>query len=114
MVTTQISRTADVSKFFPPFFSNLGPKVYSYKHLNFFRQRLLNLGFKGLSNRSSVKKFHKLHRKTPVLKSLFNKVAGPQACNFIKKRFQHRCFPLKCAKFLGTPILKNICERLVL
>ena len=53
MVTTQISRTADVSKFFSPFFSNLGPKVYSYKHLNlqtfkFFRQRLLNLGFKGL------------------------------------------------------------------
>ena len=36
MVTTQISRTADVSNFFPPFFSNLGPKVYSYKHLNFF------------------------------------------------------------------------------
>ena len=34
--------------------------------------------------------------------SLFNKVAGPQACNFIKKRFQHR--------LLQTHILKNICN----
>ena len=32
-----------------------------------------------------------------------------RACNFIKKRIQHRCFPLIIAKFLRTPILKNIC-----
>ena len=25
---------------------------------------------------------------------------GPQACNFTKKRLQHRCFPVKYAKFL--------------
>ena len=31
-----------------------------------------------------------------------------------KKRFQHRCFLKKFAKFLRTPILKNICERLLL
>ena len=24
----------------------------------------------------------------------FNKVAGPQASNFIKKRLHHRCFPV--------------------
>ena len=35
-------------------------------------------------------------------------------CNFIKKRLQHRCFPMKFAKFLRIPILKNICERLLL
>ena len=29
-----------------------------------------------------------------MLKSLFNKVAGLQACNFIKKSLQHRCFPV--------------------
>ena len=49
--------------------------------------------------------------------SLFEKVAGLQACqtcNFIKKRLQHRCFPMKLAKFLRTPILKNICKRLFL
>ena len=31
-----------------------------------------------------------------------------------KKRLQHCCLPVKFAKFLGTPILRNICERLVL
>ena len=44
--------------------------------------------------------------KTTVLKSLLNKVAG-------RKGLQHRCFPVNIAKFL-TPILKNICERLLL
>ena len=42
-----------------------------------------------------------------MLESLFNKVAGPQACNFIKKRLQHKCFPVKFAKILGKSILKN-------
>ena len=30
-----------------------------------------------------------------------------QACIFIKKRLQHRCFPVNTAEFLGTPILKT-------
>ena len=38
-----------------------------------------------------------------MLGPLCNKVASLQACNFIKKRLQHRCFPLKFAKFLRTP-----------
>ena len=37
-----------------------------------------------------------------VLESLFNKVAGIQASNFIKKRLQHKFFPVKIAKFLKT------------
>ena len=32
----------------------------------------------------------------------------------IKKRLQHRCFPVICAKFLETFILKNNYERLLL
>ena len=32
----------------------------------------------------------------------------------IKKRLQHKCFNVKFAKFLRTPILKNICEWLLL
>ena len=36
------------------------------------------------------------------LDSLFNKVAGLQTCNFIKKRLQRSCFPVKFAKFLRT------------
>ena len=44
---------------------------------------------------------------TPVLESLFNKVASLKACNFIKKRLQHRCFPVNIARFLRTA-LQNI------
>ena len=35
-------------------------------------------------------------------------------CNFIKKRLQRRRFRLSIAKFLGTPILKSIYQRLLL
>ena len=70
------------------------------------------------SKKSSSEKCHNIHRKTPVLKSLlgqgWNKVAARKACNFIKKRLQHRCFPVNIAKFLITPVLKNICVRLLL
>ena len=37
-----------------------------------------------------------------------------QACKFIEKRLEHRCFPLLVRKFLRTPILKNISEWLLL
>ena len=46
--------------------------------------------------------------------SLPNTVACLQACNFIKKWLQHRRLLLKFAKFLRTPVFKNICERLLL
>ena len=49
-----------------------------------------------------------------MLESLFKKVPGLKAYNFIKKRLQHRCFPVKFAKFLRTAILKNICKQLLL
>ena len=37
-----------------------------------------------------------------MLESLFNRVAALKACNFIKKRLQHRCFPVNITKFLRT------------
>ena len=41
--------------------------------------------------------------------TVFIEVHNLQACNFVKERLQHRCFPVKFAKFLRTPpILKNI------
>ena len=46
-----------------------------------------------------------------VLKSLFNKVAGLQAWNFIEKRLQHSCFLVNIVKFLTTLISKNNCEQ---
>ena len=36
-----------------------------------------------------------------------NTLQFSQAFNFTKKRLQHRCFPVKFAKFLRTPILKK-------
>ena len=45
--------------------------------------------------------------KTPLLESLFNKVAGLQADCFIKKRLQHRYFLVDFAKFLKTPFFNK-------
>ena len=42
----------------------------------------------------------------------FNENASLEPCNFLKKRLQHRCSPVIVAKYLRTPVLKNICERL--
>ena len=61
-----------------------------------------------------IRKFRNIHKKTPVLKSLLNKVAGRKPCKFIKKGLQHRCFPVNIAKFPRTVSLKNICVRLLL
>ena len=43
--------------------------------------------------------------KTPVLESLSSKV---------KRRHQHRCFPENITKYLRKPIMKDICEWLLL
>ena len=59
-------------------------------------------------------------RKFPVIltgkhlcrRLLFNKVAGHQACNLIKKRLQHIYFLADIAKVIRRPILNNISERL--
>ena len=37
-----------------------------------------------------------------------------KSCSFIEKRLQHRFFPVKFEKVLGTLFLKNICEQLFL
>ena len=58
-------------------------------------------------HQSRCSKLCKFHRKAPVLESLFNKVASPRDCNFIKKRLQHRCFPAKFASFLRTPFFSE-------
>ena len=41
-------------------------------------------------------------KKTSVAEFLFNKVTALKARNFIKKKLQHRCFPVNIAKFLRT------------
>ena len=44
----------------------------------------------------------------------FNKVAGPQNSNFIKKKFLHRFFPVKFAKFSRTHCFRDHLQRLLL
>ena len=91
-------------------FAHENIKIYSntFQRFLFITEHLSDV----LRNRS-CQKFCNIHRKTPVLESLFNKVPGLKVCNFIKTKLQHRYFPVKFAKSLTTPTLKNICERLV-
>ena len=50
-----------------------------------------------------------------MLESLLDKVVGLKACNVIKQIFHNTgCFPVNIVKFFRTPILKKICERLLL
>ena len=44
----------------------------------------------------------------------YNKDSIIQACNYTEKGLPNRCFPVINTNFLRTPILKNICERLIL
>ena len=53
-------------------------------------------------------KFLNIHKKTTVFESFFDKVSGLQACKFIRKRLQHRYFPVHIAHFSRTSFLKNI------
>ena len=50
-----------------------------------------------------------VHRKTPVLESLFNNIAGLTVCNFIRKRLHRRCFLVEnIAKFLRTAFYRTL------
>ena len=91
--------------------ASLNPKVR--RVVAYYKQ---NVMVRSSHRRCSVKngsssKFRKFYRKIPVLESLFRKVAGLQACTFIKKRLQHGFFSVKFAKFLRTPHLRTyVCD----
>ena len=46
--------------------------------------------------------------------SFFTLKIRPKACNFIKKKLWHRCFPVNFAEFLRAPFLQNTSGRLFL
>ena len=64
--------------------------------------------------KAALKSYVEFTRKHPCWSFFLIKMQDGDAWNFIKKRLQHRYFPVKFAKFLRTPILKSICERLLL
>ena len=76
-----------------------------------------------MNHRDLLGLFSSSHRRCSVKKKIqnFANFTGKhrcwsltQACNFIKKKLQQWCFPVKFAKVLRTSIFKNNCERLLL
>ena len=67
-----------------------------------------------MTKSSTHKKFKKKNQKyfNQVEKSYCIMQEFLKAYNFIK-RLQHSCFLVKFANFLRTPLLKNICKRLL-
>ena len=55
----------------------------------------------------ALKNFANFAGKIHVMESLFKKDSSPQACKFIKKRLQHRYFPVKLARFSRALFLQN-------
>ena len=56
----------------------------------------------------AASEFRKFHWKTSMLESPFNKAAVLRACNLIKKRLQHGCFPMKFAKILNIYVEEHL------
>ena len=97
-----------LNKRWAPFF------VYLYLQLTIlFLVSVISNKFRSSHCKYSVKKgvltnFAKFTGKHLCQNLFFNKAAG-LACNFIEKETlpQHRCFPMKIAKFLRPPFLQN-------
>ena len=65
--------------------------------------------------RSCLQKILNIHRKTPVLESLFNNLHAYTSVTLLQRDLcVFRCFPVNIVKFLKTSILKDICKRLLL
>ena len=62
--------------------------------------RLLKAATGGVLQKKVFLKNSQYPQKTTVLESFLKKVAALKACNFIKKRPQHRHFGMNIAKFL--------------
>ena len=55
-----------------------------------------------------------ISEKSTCVGVFFHKVVGPQNCNFIRKRFQSRFFPVKFAKFLRAHCFTEHLQWLIL
>ena len=93
-------------------------KVYHYLLIYWlfeFVSRLPEAATRGvLLKKGVLKRIANLTGKHLFWSFFFNKAAGLRPTTLLKKRLQHRYFPMKVAKFLRTPILKNICQWLLL
>ena len=72
------------------------------------RKKLQKQSFADILQNRCSQKFRKFHRKITVLESLLSLYVGLKTCNFIKRRLQHKCFPVKSVRFLRAPFLQKI------
>ena len=61
-----------------------------------------------------LKKFCKIHRKTPAPESFLKKVSALRPATLLKKRLWNRCFPGNFVRFLRTTFFQNTAGRLLL
>ena len=71
-----------------------------------FREISQKQPFRTSHRRCSIKKVFlkilQISQENTFVGVSFNKVVGLKACNFIKKRLQHKCFPVNNVKFFRT------------
>ena len=75
--------------------SGVNEDFISQHHQQQQHQKKISTTNNTISISSHQKVFRNINRKRPVLKPLFNKVAGLQPAALSEKRLQHRCFPVK-------------------
>ena len=84
---------------------------HKFKFSNyFFSLHIRSSYLEGFCKMSVLKIFCRIHRKTPLLESLFNNLQAKPAT--LLKRDYHRCFPVKFMRFLRTPLVaaSDICS----
>ena len=97
---TKVCKAEEVRKYF------VNPKIESFRLV--CKLHYLQFGFQIYrSSRSQMFFGTGALKNFAMLEFLFNKVAGLQVCNFIKKRLQHWCFSMKFAKSLRASFLQN-------
>ena len=80
---------------------NLEQKQVPKKNINHKKQELQKQLFENFLQNSSFQKFDNIHRKILAFLGVsFNKIAGRETCNSIKKR--PSCFPVNIENFLRT------------
>ena len=81
-----------------PLLQALAKKLFSYYEI--MKPWIQKQPFADIFQNRCPWKFANIHRKEPVLESLFNKAAVLKTCSFIKQRLQHRYFPMNITKLL--------------
>ena len=93
---------------------NAGWEVFVKTHVLLYFYNETRSSHQRCSIKAVLENFATFTTKHLCCNLFLNKVAGLQACNFIRKRLQHSRLTVNIPKYLRTPLLKNICERLFL